>query len=150
MTDFVSNGEYEMLKLTSDIVASFVSKNTLPASELPELIRAVHQSLLGIVSPVVAPEPELQKPAVPIKKSISDDYIICLEDGRKLKMLRRYLRNNYNMTPDEYRTKWNLPADYPMVAPNYANMRSSFAKQIGLGKGQRKKPVRAGKKQQAR
>lgn len=123
----------ELLSYTTDIVASHVSNNTVPVSDLPHLIKAVYESLAaqGVEA---EPEPEEQLvPAVPIKKSVQPDYIICLEDGKKLKMLKRHLMTRYNMTPDDYRARWNLPADYPMVAPSYAEQRSSLAKKIGLG-----------------
>lgn len=121
------------MQLTSEIVAAYVSKNTLPASALPDLIRSVYSTLAELASggPKAEPRPD---PAVPISKSITPDYLICLEDGRKLKMLKRYLRSRYDMTPEEYRARWNLPANYPMVAPNYAKQRSEFAKEIGLGR----------------
>lgn len=144
MSDTELSYELDILRLTTDIVASFVSKNTISSADLPGLIRSVHQSLNGVTAPHAEEikQPEPLKPAVPIKKSVTDDYIICLEDGKKLKMLKRYLRTNYDLSPEEYRARWNLPTDYPMVAPNYANMRSSFAKQIGLGKVQGKKAPR--------
>ena len=135
----------EMLRMTADIVSAYVSKNTVPGSQVPELIGAVFQSLSGLGSNDNAEVSEPQKPAVSIKKSIQPDHLVCLEDGRKLKMLKRHLRTNFGMTPEEYRQKWNLPADYPMVAPNYAKQRSEFAKKIGLGRpggkasGRRKK-----------
>lgn len=121
------------LDLTGDIVAAFVSNNPVPANALPELIRSVHETLLDLsnAGPKEAPRPD---PAVAPGKSITPDFLICLEDGRKLKMLKRYLRSRYDLTPDEYRARWNLPSDYPMVAPNYAKRRSEFAKEIGLGR----------------
>jgi len=122
----------DLLKLASDIVAAYVTNNPVPASELPAMIKSVHATL-GTLNGSL-PESLTQKPAVPIKKSVTNEYVICLEDGKKLKMLKRYLRSNYNLTPEEYRAKWGLPADYPMVAPNYAAQRSEFAKKIGLGK----------------
>ena len=131
----------ELLELTSDIVAAHVSNNAVPGTELPGLIEMVFGTLSGLSGEPAEPVVEL-KPAVSIKKSVTDDYLICLEDGKKLKMLKRHLRTNYGMTPDEYRAKWSLPADYPMVAPNYAKQRSEFAKRIGLGRktqGRRKK-----------
>ncbi len=123
----------KLIELTTDIVSSFVTKNPIPTSSLPELIRSVHSSLVELSSgdPMSAPRPE---PAVPVSKSITPDYLICLEDGRQLKMLKRYLRSRYDMTPEQYRARWNLPADYPMVAPNYAKIRSEKAKEIGLGR----------------
>ena len=122
----------ETLHLTTDIVAAFVSNNSVPASELQELLTSTFSTLSGLSGHSEA-EQSNQKPAVPVKKSITDDYLICLEDGKKLKMLKRYLRAQYDMSPEDYRRKWGLPADYPMVAPNYAKRRSEFAKQIGLG-----------------
>ena len=122
----------ETLHLTTDIVSAFVSNNSVPAAELQELLQNTFSTLSGLAGAGQA-EQTNQKPAVPVKKSITDDYIICLEDGKKLKMLKRYLRTQYDMSPEDYRRKWNLPADYPMVAPSYAKRRSEFAKQIGLG-----------------
>ena len=130
MSEQVSSAE--LLKLTADIVAAHVSNNKLSAAELPHLIAQVHASLSdtgGMAS--AAPRPS---PAVPIKKSVMPDHIVCLEDGKKLKMLKRHLKTSYDMTPEQYRERWGLPADYPMVAPNYAKKRSQLAKKIGLGK----------------
>ncbi len=128
----------EVLRLATEIVAAYVSHNQVPAQEVPNMIRNVH-GVLGALREPHQEEPQVaQKPAVPVKKSITPEYIICLEDGKKLKMLKRYLRSNYDMSPEEYRAKWNLPPDYPMVAPNYAAQRSEFAKKIGLGKAGRK------------
>lgn len=128
-----------VLRLSADVVASYLLNNTVSQTDLPALIRAVHESLLDLGSPEpVKAAPERKKPAVPIGKSIQDDYLVCLEDGKRLKMLKRYLRSKYGLSPDDYRRKWSLPADYPMVAPAYANRRSEFAKQIGLGKGVRR------------
>ncbi|MFP6697482.1 MAG: MucR family transcriptional regulator [Alphaproteobacteria bacterium] len=122
----------ELLTLTADIVASHVSNNGVPVSELPQLIQQVYTTLaeLGKEVPPVAEKPQ---PAVPIRKSITPDYIICLEDGKKLKMLKRHLKTAYDMTPDQYRERWGLASDYPMVAPNYAEQRRDLAKKIGLG-----------------
>jgi predicted transcriptional regulator len=122
-----------LLGLTAQIVSSHLKKNPVPAAELPALIRQVHAALAGAGTPVVA-EPEQPPAQVMPKRSIFTDYIICLEDGRKLKTLKRHLRATYNMSPDEYREKWGLPADYPMVAPSYAARRSSLAKSLGLGR----------------
>ncbi|HYG26238.1 MAG TPA: MucR family transcriptional regulator [Caulobacteraceae bacterium] len=137
-----SQGE-DLLVYSADIVAAFVGQNRVPPEQLPELIRSVHQTLssLGGNAAAAAPSGEQarQKPAVPISKSVNNDYIVCLEDGAKLKMLKRYLRSRYDMSPEEYRRKWGLPPDYPMVAPAYAQRRSEFARQIGLGKGVRRK-----------
>lgn len=121
----------ELLELTTEIVVAHVANNTLPVGELPALIGDVYKTLSALGDPVE--EPEAAKPAVPIKRSVFPDYIICLENGKKLKMLKRHLKTAYDMTPEEYREKWGLPADYPMVAPNYAKHRSTLAKEIGLG-----------------
>lgn len=123
----------ELLEMTTDIVASFVANNPMPANGLPDLIKTVHETVLDLATdaPAAPPRPD---PAVPISKSITPDHIICLEDGRKLKMLKRYLRTRFDLTPEEYRMRWGLPSDYPMVAPNYTKRRSAFAKEIGLGK----------------
>jgi predicted transcriptional regulator len=123
-----------ILKLSSSIVAAYVSNNPVPANELPAMIKSVHGMLSNIASMPNADAATAQKPAVAIRKSVTPEYVVCLEDGKKLKMLKRYLRSNYDMTPEEYRAKWGLPADYPMVAPNYAKQRSEFAMQIGLGR----------------
>lgn len=131
----------ELLALTAEIVAAHVSNNKLEAAELPGLIRQVYGTLAGIdgtsAASVAGPAEKLQ-PAVPIKKSVTPEFIICLEDGQKLKMLKRHLMSHYNMTPEQYRERWGLPADYPMVAPNYALQRQVLAKKIGLGKGRRR------------
>ena len=124
-----------LMRMTADVVAAYVGNNTLPTTQLADLIGAVYSSLRGLDGHAPEPKVEPAKPAVAIKKSVTPDYLICLEDGKKLKMLKRHLRSTYNMTPDEYRAKWGLPPDYPMVAPNYAAQRSAFAKEIGLGRG---------------
>jgi predicted transcriptional regulator len=124
----------DLLRMTSEVVASYVRNNPVASHELRDVIQTVHDSLLSLNNGTVGPM-ETLKPAVSIRKSITPDFVICLEDGKKLKMLKRYLRTTYSMTPDEYRAKWGLPADYPMVAPNYAAQRSAFAKKIGLGRG---------------
>ena len=125
------------LQYATDIVTAYVSNNPLPPSELPSIIQSTHDALAKLAAGQATQEEEILKPAVPIKKSVTNDYLVCLEDGKKLKMLKRYLRSRYNMSPEEYRAKWNLPPDYPMVAPSYAAKRSEFAKEIGLGKGGR-------------
>ena len=137
--DSVLHPPEERVRWSADIVASYISQNTVPVSAIPELIRSVYDTLshLGEGQPQRAPE--RQKPAVPISRSVHDDYIICLEDGKRLKMLKRYLRSRYDMSPEDYRRKWGLPPDYPMVAPAYAARRSDFAKQIGLGRGVRRR-----------
>jgi len=121
-----------LLTLTADIVAAHVSNNSVGIADLPDLISRVHGTLAGLGRPKEEPVEE-QKPAVSIRASVKPDYIVCLEDGKKLKMLRRHLMTNFGMTPDDYRAKWNLPKDYPMVAPNYAEKRRALAKEIGLG-----------------
>lgn len=123
----------ELLRMTADITAAYVSNNQIENSELIEVIKSIYGSLSSLDMDTESEQAEL-KPAVPIKRSIQNDYLICLEDGKQLKMLKRYLRSNYDMTPEEYRAKWNLPPDYPMVAPAYAKRRSQFAKEFGLGR----------------
>jgi predicted transcriptional regulator len=123
--------ESNLLELTAEIVSAHVSNNSVPLSDLPGLIQQVYATLAGVGK--VPPPAEKPQPAVPVKKSIHPDYIICLEDGKKLKMLKRHLKTAYNMSPEQYRERWQLPPDYPMVAPNYAKHRSSLAKKIGLG-----------------
>lgn len=121
-----------LLALTADIVAAHVSNNNVELGDIPLLIRSVHDALNDLGNPVEEAAPRAE-PAVPVRASIKPDFIVCLEDGRKLKMLKRHLMTHYNLTPDQYRAKWNLPADYPMVAPNYAEQRRTLAKKIGLG-----------------
>ena len=135
MTDMATGNAPELLvELTADIVAAYVSNHVVPVSDLANLISDVHSALSNTSAPApVAAPVEKPKPPVPIKKSIEDDYLICLEDGQKFKSLKRHLMTHYNMTPDEYREKWGLPADYPMVAPAYAEARSRLAKEMGLG-----------------
>jgi predicted transcriptional regulator len=138
--------EDELLRMTADVVAAYVSNNTLATGQLGDVIHAVYNSLRSLEGQVAEPPAEPLKPAVPVRKSITPEYLVCLEDGKKLKMLKRHLRSTYNMTPDDYRTKWGLPADYPMVAPKYAEQRSEFAKKIGLGRGNGRQSGRASKK----
>jgi predicted transcriptional regulator len=127
-----------LISLTADIVAAHVSNNSVAVSDLPLLINNVHSAISGLGgTPVAAPAPK-QEPAVSIRASIKPDYVVCLEDGKRLKMLKRHLMTHYQMTPEQYRAKWNLPADYPMVAPNYAEQRRTLAKKIGLGTKRRK------------
>jgi len=142
MTEKMENTE--ALELTTEIVASYVSNNSVSIGELPTVILEVYKTLTGLGTQ--AAQPERPKPAVAIKKSVTPDFIICLEDGKQLKMLKRHLKTAYNMSPDEYRERWGLPADYPMVAPNYAKHRSALAKKIGLGTKPRKPVTRARKK----
>ncbi len=142
MSEQSNTNSNELLALTTDIVASHVSNNTVAIGDLQQLIQQVYSALanVGITTAAAASRPQ---PAVPIKKSVSPDYIICLEDGKKLKMLKRHLKTRYNMTPEEYRERWSLPADYPMVAPRYAQQRSELAKKIGLGTKRRKRRRKA-------
>ena len=123
----------ELLRMTTDVAAAYFSNNSLPSLQLPEVIRTIHESLTALRGGEAAAPAEPPTPAVPVKKSVTPDYIVCLEDGRKLKMLKRHLRTAYDMSPEQYRQRWELPADYPMVAPNYARQRSRLAKEIGLG-----------------
>ncbi|MES1991145.1 MAG: MucR family transcriptional regulator [Pseudomonadota bacterium] len=123
-----------LLKLAGQIVSAYVSNNAMAMGDVPDLIRTVHDTLSELENGSAPASNRNLTPVVPIKKSVTPDYIICLEDGKKLKMLKRYLRSQYGMTPEDYRARWNLPSDYPMVAPNYATQRSRLAKQIGLGK----------------
>ena len=126
----------DIMRMTTDIVSAFASRNSIPSLTLTTLIGQVHETLYTLAQSNVQEDGAAtrQKPAVPIRRSVDPDYIVCLEDGRKLKMLKRYLRAAFNMTPEEYRARWGLPQDYPMVAPNYAKKRSDFAKKMGLGK----------------
>ncbi|EQB16913.1 MULTISPECIES: MucR family transcriptional regulator [Sphingobium] len=126
-----------LITLTSDIVAAHVSNNSVAVSDVSTLIQNVHAALSALNQPVEAPEVR-PEPAVSVRASIKPDYIVCLEDGKKLKMLKRHLMTHYQMTPEDYRAKWNLPADYPMVAPNYAEQRRNLAKKIGLGTKRRR------------
>jgi predicted transcriptional regulator len=134
-----SNLDETFITLTADIVAAHVSNNSVAVSDIPTLIQNVHGALVGLSSTAPVAEVKLE-PAVSIRSSIKPDYVVCLEDGKKLKMLKRHLMTHYKLTPDQYRAKWGLPADYPMVAPNYAETRRTLAKKIGLGRkpGKRK------------
>jgi predicted transcriptional regulator len=127
------------LALTAEIVAAYVRNHSVAVGELPELITQVHGALGSVAAHIRAPVEPVAKPAVAVKKSITPDYLICLEDGKKFKSLRRHLRSQYNMSPEQYREKWGLPADYPMVAPNYAAARSKLARQMGLGQQPRQR-----------
>ena len=130
----VLEAKRSLVDLTAEIVAAYVGKNTVAQTELPKLIAEVHRALSGAISqPSAREEPGDAKPAVTVKKSLTADYLICLEDGKKFKSLKRHLRSHYNLSPEQYREKGGLPADYPMVAPNYARARSSLAKRMGLG-----------------
>lgn len=136
--DANENETETLITLTADIVSAHVSNNSVAVNDLPTLIQNVHNALSGLGAPPSEPEAKKQEPAVSVRASIKPDYIVCLEDGKKLKMLKRHLMTHYQMTPAEYRQKWGLSADYPMVAPNYAEQRRSLAKQIGLGTTRRK------------
>jgi predicted transcriptional regulator len=127
------------IELTAHIVSAYLSNNSVSASEIPSLINQVHSALLRVTGGPGETQPEPLKPAVSVKKSITPDHIVCLEDGKKFKSLKRHLRTQYNMTPEQYREKWALPPDYPMVAPNYAAARSQLAKQMGLGQQRRRR-----------
>ena len=127
----------EVIEMTADIVSAYVGNNTVSAADLPGLIQSVHRALAGVSTGAEPEAAQPKEPAVPIRRSITPDYLVCLEDGRKFKSLKRHLRTKYNMSPEEYRSKWGLAKDYPMVAPNYAKARSDLAKQMGLGQGGR-------------
>ncbi|HEY4250833.1 MAG TPA: MucR family transcriptional regulator [Roseomonas sp.] len=140
-----STGNADLLGLTAEIVAAHVSNNSVALPDLPALIQDVYRTLSNVGMPPAPPAAEKPQPAVPIKKSITPEYLICLEDGKKLKMLKRHLKTAYNLTPEQYRERWGLPHDYPMVAPLYAAKRSELAKNIGLGTKPRGRPVRGRK-----
>lgn len=128
-----SGTKNDLVDLTAKIISAYVSNNTVVAAELPSIIGEVHEALSRVSQRAGPPEQEELRPAISVKKSVTPDYIVCLEDGKKFKSLKRHLRTHYNLSPEEYREKWGLPHDYPMVAPNYAAARSSLAKQMGLG-----------------
>lgn len=130
--------KYSIVDMTTDIVAAYVGNNVVSTADLPALIQSIHRALTGVVAGGEVKEVAPKEPAVPLKRSITPDFLICLEDGRKFKSLKRHLRTKYNMSPEDYRAKWGLPKEYPMVAPNYARARSDLAKQMGLGQGGRK------------
>ena len=137
MSDSTTNGNF--IELTAEIVSAYVSNNTVPSGDIPALINQVHAALTRVSGAPGEPPAEPLKPAVSVKRSITPEHIVCLEDGKKFKSLKRHLRTQYNMTPEQYRDKWNLPPDYPMVAPNYAAARSQLAKQMGLGQQRRRR-----------
>jgi predicted transcriptional regulator len=141
MSDNLASANY--IELAADIVSAYVSNNSVPSGELPTLINDVHLALVKVGGVASEAPAEAPKPAIPVKKSITPDYIVCLEDGKKFKSLKRHLRTQYNMTPEQYRERWGLPADYPMVAPNYAKARSQLAKDMGLGQQRRKRRAKA-------
>lgn len=142
-----NNGDHGLIELTADVISAYVSNNPVPTSELPALIAQIHQSLSGLKGGVSETPQEAQKPAVNPKRSVHDDYIVCLEDGKKFKSLKRHLMTHHGVTPEEYRAKWNLPADYPMVAPGYSAARSALAKSMGLGRKRgTPAPVKRGRK----
>lgn len=123
-----------LVELTAEIVSAYVSKNNVAGAELGQLIAEVHGALKNSVNGATEPQSEAPRPAVPVRKSVTPDYIICLEDGKRFKSLKRHLRSHYDMTPEQYRERWGLPADYPMVAPSYTDARSALAKKMGLGR----------------
>jgi predicted transcriptional regulator len=135
-------GDSVYIELTADIVSAYVSNNSVPSAEIPNLIGQIFSALKRVSGGQVAATTEPLKPAVPVKRSVTPEYIVCLEDGLKFKSLKRHLRTRYNMTPDQYREKWSLPPDYSMVAPNYAEARSQLAKQMGLGQQRRRRKER--------
>ena len=137
MNDTPANGNF--IELTAEIVSAYVSNNTVPAADIPGLINQVHAALSRVSGKPAEGSAEPLRPAVSVKKSITPEYIVCLEDGKKFKSLKRHLRTQYNMTPEQYREKWGLNTDYPMVAPNYAAARSQLAKQMGLGQQRRRR-----------
>ena len=137
MSETMSTGSY--IELTADIVSAYVSNNSVPPSDIPALINQVHGALVRVSSGQGEAPAEPLKPAVPVKRSITNEHILCLEDGKKFKSLKRHLRTQYNLTPEQYREKWGLAPDYPMVAPNYAAARSQLAKQMGLGQQRRRR-----------
>ena len=137
-----NSGESGYIQLTANIVSAYVSNNTVASAEIPNLIGQVHSALMRISSGQTAPPAEPLKPAVAVKRSVTPEYIVCLEDGKKFKSLKRHLRTQYGITPEQYREKWGLPPDYPMVAPNYAAARSQLAKQMGLGQQRRRRRER--------
>ena len=145
MSDTVQLPVSDLLRLSAQIVSAHVIKNAVAPEALPGLIRGVYAALASVEQPVVS-EPEPLQPAVPIKRSVFPDYIVCLEDGAKMKMLKRYLKVRFNLTPEQYRERWSLPRDYPMVAPNYAERRSALAKEFGLGRKAELEAVAAPKK----
>ena len=126
----------DILRMTAEVVAAYVGNNSLPATQLPDVINTVYGTLRRVNGAAAPANEQSQKAAIPVRRSITPDYIVCLEDGKKLKMLKRHLRTAYGLSPEEYRSKWGLPADYPMVAPNYSKKRSAFAKKIGLGRSE--------------
>lgn len=138
----MSGTNIDAVGLSAQVVSAYVSNNSVPSGELPNLIATVHAALLGLGRPTAEPVPEKLVPAIPIKKSITPDAIVCLEDGKAFKSLKRHLSSKYDMTPEQYRTKWNLPPDYPMVAPNYAEARAQMAKAMGLGRKSAKPAVK--------
>jgi predicted transcriptional regulator len=138
-----SRGVDKIVELSASVVGAYVSHNALSASDLPKLIGQVYHTLVGLGGVVAAEAAPELKPAVPIKKSITPDYLICLEDGKKFKSLKRHLRTEYDLSPDEYRARWGLPPDYPMVAPSYSEARSALAKSIGLGRKPAAVPVKS-------
>lgn len=143
VTELMENSQTELLELTADLISAYVSNNPVPTAELPALIAQVHESLKNLGTAAEEQQPEKLTPAVSVRRSITDDHLVCLEDGKKFKSLKRHLATHHDMTPEEYRAKWNLPADYPMVAPAYAAARSQLAKEMGLGRKRQETPAPA-------
>jgi len=143
------NSRDDILRMAVEVVAAYVGNNAIQANQIPDLIHTVYNSLSQADGQVQEVKAEAPRPAVSVKRSVTPEYIVCLEDGKKLKMLKRHLRTTYNMTPDEYRAKWGLPPDYPMVAPSYAAQRSEFAKKIGLGRAAGSSAERRGRRPRA-
>lgn len=135
----MSDPSKDYIGLTANIVSAYVSNNATPASDIPALINQVHAALVRVSNGLQDSTSDLARPAVPVKRSVTSEYLVCLEDGKKFKSLKRHLRTQYNMTPEQYREKWGLPPDYPMVAPNYAAARSELARQMGLGQQRRRR-----------
>lgn len=139
MNQTATSGSHNLIELTAEVISAYVTQNSVPTAQLPDLIAVVHGALKMLGQQPAEPTSQELRPAVPIKTSITPDFLVCLEDGRRFKSLRRHLSSKYGMTPDQYRAKWSLPKDYPMVAPNYAAARSEFARRMGLGQIRRKK-----------
>ena len=140
MSEDLPSPPHDLLHFTAQIVSAHVAQNAVPPEALPALIRSVHAALAGVEQPAASEQPERPQPAVPIRRSVFPDYIVCLEDGAKMTMLKRYLKVRFDLTPEAYRERWGLPRDYPMVAPSYAERRSTLAKSIGLGRKKEPEP----------
>ena len=146
LNNTAASDDNDLIGLSADIVSAYVSRNSISPAELPKLIDSVHSALRALAVPQAETAAEELRPAVPVKKSITPDYLVCLEDGKKFRSLKRHLRTHYNLTPEQYREKWGLPADYPMVAPNYSASRSQLARDMGLGRKPEPAAAPAGRK----